>query len=122
MNRNLFLGLLMILSTSDVNAMSEFDTLGRIIASGFYSGNPVSCKFVVDWADSAPKRFVEQINAQYFVKNEVDQDDLVEAMMKVLESKITAPNRTKFEVIMNDLRAEEKRRAVPFIFNYMQAE
>lgn len=123
MIKGLFLALSMILYVSAINAMSEFDTLAQIIVSGFYSGNPVSSKFVADWAHSAPTRFAEQINEQYSVENEGEKDEVAEAMIELLGSKIQKKQDCiVFKRIINELSSEDKRLAVPYIFNYMAQE
>jgi hypothetical protein len=124
MKLNSMLIALVLITLSRVSAMSEFDTLGQIISSGFYSGQPVSVKFISDWADSCSPELSHRICEQYNFPEDAmrvdEQEELVNGMCALLDEIIENPALiTAFHSTIDKLESNKKRKIVPLLFNYM---
>jgi hypothetical protein len=116
--------IMILLNLSLVSAMSEFDTLGQIISSSFYSGKPVSEKFISDWADSCSPELSHRIYEQYnFPEDDTkinEQEELAEGMSALLDETIeTTESITAFHSTLNKLDPNKKIKIMPLLFNYM---
>lgn len=124
MKINSILIMIVLNNLSLVSAMSEFDTLGQIISGSFYSGKPVSERFISDWADSCSPELSHRIYEQYnFPEDDtkiVEQEELAEGMCALLDENIETPESiTAFHSTLDKLEPNKKRKIIPLLFNYM---